>query len=297
MPERGSSPEGFRDQLLERLRNESRRTGAPVQRLQQRIAFERFLARLPADGSWVLKGGLALELRYELRSRQTRDIDLRVDTEPSTAIASLRNALNIDVADHFLFMITGTSTLEGAPGGTERVHVIARIAGIQLAAFHVDVSAGDALVGPAELLEGSELLAFAGYQPLRFPAYPIAQHLAEKPHAYSLPRANENTRVKDFVDLVLMAEREVVAGDRLLESMRGTFATRNSHPIPDTLPEPPTSWSAAYHRLASSFDGLMATELAAGFQLVRAFWQPVLDGTALSLVNQLFTTAGVMKVG
>ena len=49
-PDRGKTPIGFKTQLLQRLRNEARRTGIPVQRHQQRIAFERLLARLPRDG-------------------------------------------------------------------------------------------------------------------------------------------------------------------------------------------------------------------------------------------------------
>lgn len=283
MPEHGASPEGFRDQLLARLRNESRRSGAPVQRLQQRVAFERLLARLPTDGSWVLKGGLALEFRYGLRSRQTRDIDLLVDTRPETAPASLQDILAINTADHFHFAIGGTSVLEGAPGGTERVDVIARIAGIQFAAFHVDVSAGDALVGPVDVLEGSDLLAFAGHQSVRFPAYPIAQHLAEKLHAYSLPRANENTRVKNFVDLVLIAEREVVDGARVLASTQRTFSLRNTHPLPSALPQPPGTWAGAYRRLAAEAAGLTERELAAAFLFVERFWQPVLGRRANGL--------------
>lgn len=59
LQERGGTPSGFRTQLLQRLRNEALRAGIPAQRLQQRIAFERLLARLPHDGEWVLKGGFA----------------------------------------------------------------------------------------------------------------------------------------------------------------------------------------------------------------------------------------------
>ena len=60
-PERGRTPSGFRTQLLQRLRNEALRAGIPAQRLQQRIAFERLLARLPTDGDLILKRGFALQ--------------------------------------------------------------------------------------------------------------------------------------------------------------------------------------------------------------------------------------------
>jgi hypothetical protein len=48
------------------------RDGIPAQRLQQRIAFERLLGRLPREDGWVLKGGFALQLRYGLQARPTR---------------------------------------------------------------------------------------------------------------------------------------------------------------------------------------------------------------------------------
>ena len=81
-PERGKTPTGFRTQLLQRLRNEALRTGIPVERHQQRVAFERLLARLPVDGDWILKGGLALQFRYGLHSRSTKDVDLRITIAP-----------------------------------------------------------------------------------------------------------------------------------------------------------------------------------------------------------------------
>lgn len=63
-PARGSTPAGFRDQLLQRLQTRARQEQVTVQRLQSRVAFERFLARIADDcGEWVLKGGFALELR------------------------------------------------------------------------------------------------------------------------------------------------------------------------------------------------------------------------------------------
>ena len=46
-------------------------------RLRRHLAFERLLARLfkHPSSSWVLKGGYAMELRWQ-NSRATRDVDL-----------------------------------------------------------------------------------------------------------------------------------------------------------------------------------------------------------------------------
>src|SRR5579864_4514680 len=102
--ERGSSPAGFRAQLLARLRNQAQAANVAAQRLQQRVAFERFLARLGPSGEWVLKGGFALELRYGWGSRPTRDIDLRVGADLDASLVHLRTAIAESAgADHFRF--------------------------------------------------------------------------------------------------------------------------------------------------------------------------------------------------
>ncbi len=94
---------------------------------------------------------------------------------------------------------------------------------------------------PPDILRGSDLLQFAGIAPVEFPVYPVPQHLAEKLHAYTLPRGQENTRVRDLVDLVVIAATEAVEADQLSRSVEATFAIRGTHPIPGSLPAPPAS--------------------------------------------------------
>lgn len=55
----------FRRALEDRLRNQSLSSGVSLVRPRKRVAFECPLARLETDQPerWVLKGGLALELR------------------------------------------------------------------------------------------------------------------------------------------------------------------------------------------------------------------------------------------
>jgi hypothetical protein len=280
--ERGRTSAGFRDQLLARLRNHAHKRGISVQRVQQRVAFERLLARLGHTDEWVLKGGFALELRYGWESRPTRDIDLRTTAEPHAALARLRTAIaRSKLADHFAFDLAEAGTeMQGAPGGSIRVRVVARLAGTTFADFHIDLSSGDALVGPPDLLLGSDLLLFAGIEPIRFPAYPVAQQLAEKLHAYTLPRRDQNTRIKDFVDLAAIPAMETIAGDALLASLRATFDTRATHAIPAALPEPPTAWSAAFARLVAESPFANGVDLHEAHVRAARFWDPVLSGAA-----------------
>jgi len=71
------SSASFRQSLESRLQTISKETGIDLQRVRRKVAFERFLARLFATQPypWVLKGGYALEVRFET-SRATKDLDL-----------------------------------------------------------------------------------------------------------------------------------------------------------------------------------------------------------------------------
>lgn len=284
--ERGRTPAGFRIQLLQRLRNEALRAGIPAQRLQQQVAFERFLVRLPEDGEWVLKGGFALQLRYGLQARPTRDVDLRTLSEPVAGLDRMRRSIaRMPVDDNFSFEFAETSReMQGAPGGSVRARVVARVAGLEFVTFHIDLASGDALADPPDRFQGSDLLQFAGISPVTFPIYPIAQHLAEKLHAYTLPRRQENTRVRDLVDLMIIAGTETVETERLARSVQATFAARRTHPIPSQLPGPPAAWAQPFKNLAVEAEILPAADLWEGYRLVAQFWDPYLAGRTVHMV-------------
>ena len=75
---RYQSATALRQALTQRIANEARTTGVARDRLWRMIAFDRLLARLiaVAPDTWILKGGLALDLRLGSRARTTQDIDL-----------------------------------------------------------------------------------------------------------------------------------------------------------------------------------------------------------------------------
>lgn len=282
-PERGATPAGFRNQVLARLRNQAAQQGTNAQRLQQRVAFERLLARLAPSGAWILKGGFALELRYGWEYRPTRDVDLRIDHPIEEALERLRAALTeVDAGDHFTFELgAAVEELQGAPGGSVRVRVTARLAGIVFNEFHIDLSAGDPMLGEPEILVGSGLLDFAGIPRVRFPVYPIAQQLAEKLHAATQPRKHAR---QDFVDLIVTTSREKVTADELCRALQATFEARGTHELPVALPPPPETWAEAFGNLASQLADAPTTKLEAGHQIASRFWNPVLSGEATALV-------------
>jgi hypothetical protein len=73
----------LRTALEERLRGIAREEAVDLQRLRRQVAFDRFLTRLFSrpGSSWVLKGGYAMELRFQT-ARATKDLDFTVRTVP-----------------------------------------------------------------------------------------------------------------------------------------------------------------------------------------------------------------------
>lgn len=270
----------FRRALEDRLRTQSLKTGAPLVRLRKMVAFDRLLARLIAvqADAWVLKGGLALQLRLGDRARTTKDIDLHARVEQQSIYDTLINASALELGDWFQFEVAQSDTLSpDQVGGAIRFDVQALLDGRPFEKFHVDIGASDPVVEPIEIIAAPPLLEFADIPVTLIPCYPLSQHIAEKVHAYTFLRlSGENSRVKDLIDILLMAELGQMQGQLLRRALQATFSVRNTHALPDRLPDPPEDWDAPYRRLAKEQNMHFDTLPDAG-QAVKAFIDPVLQ--------------------
>jgi hypothetical protein len=122
----------FRQALETRLNGISRSHGTSLVRLRKSVAFDRLLARLvaTATGRWVLKGGLALDFRFGVAAKPTKDIDLAVEAGEEAATADLLAASALDLGDFFTFSIERTAKLDQLlEGSAVRFHVRADLAG------------------------------------------------------------------------------------------------------------------------------------------------------------------------
>ena len=201
-----------------------------------------------------------MELRLRI-ARTTRDIDLAVRPSPGkakpwdeVAIRSLlERAAGINLQDGFEFAIgAATLDLDAAPYGGSRFPVEAQMAGRRFASFHLDVSTGDVLREPFEILEGRDWLGFAGILKAKLPAISREEQFAEKLHAYTLPRTGRpNTRVKDFVDMILLLDSGTIDPVRLAESIQSTFRRRGTHDVPPSLSAPLSSWEEPFGEMAA----------------------------------------------
>jgi hypothetical protein len=274
----------FRQALEARLREQSIRNGVPLTRLRKTVAFDRFLARLVKGGpiSWLIKGGFAMQLRLGDRARTTKDIDAATTkhVNPDRVPVSLRRAASIKLADWFTFEVSHPSPVAtGAPHGGLRFPVQCRLDGRDFERFHLDVGLGDPVVGRPRKLNGPPLLAFAGIRPTRVPCYPLSVQIAEKVHAYTRSYAGGgSSRVRDLVDILLIASVAPLSRRRILSALHSTFQARATHDLPPAVPAPPANWAGAYKKMARELN-LVWPNVAEAGKAGACFLNPVLQET------------------
>jgi hypothetical protein len=105
--------------------------------------------------------------------------------------------------------------------------------------------------------------------------YPIETQVAEKLHAYTMPRTRPNSRVKDLPDLALLATVRPLRASRVRVAIERTFEYRSTHPVPLFVPEPPEDWASVYSAMAAE-DALPWRRLDDLMSAVHAFLDPVL---------------------
>jgi hypothetical protein len=109
--------------------------------------------------------------------------------------------------------------------------------------------------------------------------YPVETHLAEKVHAYTMPRQRLNSRVKDLPDMALLATIRAIDAAQLRAAVAKTYSFRGTHTAPIALPPPPDAWEAPYREMARE-NRLAWTSLDEVASATRAFLDPVLGDAA-----------------
>ncbi|MGH8775066.1 MAG: nucleotidyl transferase AbiEii/AbiGii toxin family protein [Jiangellaceae bacterium] len=185
-------------------------------------SFERIVARLEAaePGRWVLKGGMALEVRLRDDARLTKDIDLGLREDVAGAAdlhERLIDALTADLdGDGFELAPGSPAPLREDGGGhlTLRLKVAAGLAGRPFGAIQLDVSPRAYELDATDVVTLPNMLDIAGVPAPLVEIVQIHRHSAEKLHAMLRDFGDrQNSRVRDLVDpaAVAAATRQVWA--------------------------------------------------------------------------------------
>lgn len=283
---RYETPAAFKAALEHRLRE---RAPGAITRTRQLVVFSRFLARITKTmgRSVTLKGGVVLELRLPEKARTTKDIDLGLHDTPSELVLDrLQDAARLDLGDFMGFEVKADPERPTIDNPSMlykgyRFRASCQLAGKEYGGrmFGIDVSLGEPITRTVEELVTEDWLGFAGIAPPIVRVYPVETHIAEKLHAYTMPRTHPNSRMKDLPDLALLGTVGTIHRATLLAAIDETFRPRGTHAVPRMVPEPPAEWSAQYPRLAQE-QALPWKTLSELLGRVREFLNPVLSSAS-----------------
>jgi len=254
------TPQALRTALEARIRNESAATGLSSDRLRRRVIFQRIVTRLQRaePGRWVLKGGMALEVRLRDAARLTKDIDLGLRDETLNG-EDLRERLVDALArdadgDGFSFAVGPPSQMADDGGGdlTWRVAVSVDLAGRSFGGIRLDVSPRAHELEATDTVPLPNSLDFAGVETVDIEIVDVHRHAAEKYHAMLKDFGErENSRVRDIADLMLLRESGLLSKTLLAPAVAAVWAERESTAPPTAFPNLPASWLERYERLAA----------------------------------------------
>ena len=254
------SPRALRTALEHRLVTRSKESKIPLDRLRRRVMFERLVLRLERaePGVWVLKGGMALEVRLGDQARLTKDVDLglRGITADAGAIRErLIDALGEDVdGDGFVFEVgvVKRTAEDGAGLVSWRAGVKVSLAGKQFGGIKVDISPRPYELVATDRMTIPTALDFAGAEPVEMEVIDIHRHAAEKLHAMLRTyQDGGSSRVRDLIDLMLLLEHERLVPAILARTVTTVWQERDHVPPPQPFPGLPQGWPTPYEQLAT----------------------------------------------
>jgi Nucleotidyl transferase AbiEii toxin, Type IV TA system len=215
-----------------RLLNVAKATGTDFNLVLVRFALERLLFRLSTSAHsdrFVLKGALLFTLWYDLPHRATRDADLLGfgPSDTGSMAGVFRDIASVAADDGIVFdpasVRVGVIRKDAGDGGV-RVTLNGKLANARCVA-QVDVGFGDAITpGPTDAVYP---VLLDDLPAPRLRTYPVYTVVAEKLHAIVV-LGMVNSRLKDYLDLVVIMEREALDEPTLALAIAATFQRRGT---------------------------------------------------------------------
>ena len=182
-----------------------------------------------ADGPrFMVKGGVALELRLRDRARATKDIDVILRNKESDLADALEQALTVDPYQGFSFRRKGEPLL--LDNGAVNVEFAVAYRGQPWTSITVDVAHAEAGESDVEWVEAIALTdAFGVTGPAQLPCLPIRFHVAQKLHGMTQPGLDEQFDADRFgLWLEVMMESGAAVAAQKLARRTSIWRSRGS---------------------------------------------------------------------
>ncbi|HEX8452703.1 MAG TPA: nucleotidyl transferase AbiEii/AbiGii toxin family protein [Longimicrobium sp.] len=221
--------------------------------------------------AFIVKGGVALELRLRLRARTTKDFDATFRDEFGEMLEALDRALAEPYGD-FRLMCRGEIRDLGRKA--KRIEIRLEYHGRPWATVPMEVSAGDSQDVEAELVPATDLSELGIDGPEYIHCLSARYQIAQKIHAATTPpldgRANE--RYRDLIDLWLLRELGTKLVD-VREACEDVFRRRAMQPWPPVVVVP-AGWAEPFTRLAAEV-GLPTHDVEEAAQNLREYVEEI----------------------
>lgn len=222
-----------------RLLNLAKAEGSDFNGVLIRYTLERLLYRLSLSSHadrFLLKGALLFAIWYDMPHRPTRDADLLGfgSSELHLIQKMFQEIASIAVDDGIEFDANHIQVAEirkdaGYRGA--RVTIPATLANARSNA-HIDIGFGDAVT--PEPVQATYPVLLPDLPAPHLKTYPVYTVIAEKLHAIVL-LGMTNSRLKDYLDLSILVQREELDQEILARAIQATFQ-RRSTPLPAHVP-------------------------------------------------------------
>jgi hypothetical protein len=199
-------PRRLQERLEKTLARLERDQGIDQERLRRWVSFLAIcgvLERALADGlvgTYYIKGGVAMELRFAQRARATKDLDIGIEGTRASRLQTLSEVLKMGF-DQFTFRVKPRT--RDMVAGRYRSHPGG--GGVQTRSWQtIDVDLGPATFGHTDLIEpkvhGLAELGIPVTSPVR--CLKLADQVAQKLHACTGPFSLG--RARDILDIILI---------------------------------------------------------------------------------------------
>jgi len=241
------------ERLEKRLARVARERGLDQERLRRWVSFLALCGVLERAveerilGSYFLKGGVALELRFAEEARATKDLDLGLEGPRGSRADLFRRALELGF-DAFTFRLKPQQSRVLEQADTVRVSVAIAYRTRAWQTIEIDLGpAGAHTVDFVEpRVEGLAELGLLVPSPVR--CLGLAEQVAQKMHACTSPRSAGRSR--DVLDILLVEMLEGLDYVRVSEAAARVFAARGTHQFPSEFAMP-AEWRPEVEALAA----------------------------------------------
>ncbi|MGS0740421.1 nucleotidyl transferase AbiEii/AbiGii toxin family protein [Glaciimonas sp. GG7] len=222
-----------------RLLNIAKAQNVDFNQILIRFALERILYRISLSkhaDHFLLKGALLFNLWYDMPHRSTRDVDLLGfgASDLESIAQTFHDIASIDVADGITFdpvTLNVEEIRKEAGYAGARVLITGEISKARCKT-QIDIGFGDAVTpGPVDAVYP---VLIADLPAPRLRTYPVYTVVSEKLHAITL-LGMTNSRLKDYLDIWVLLDREALDVDTLAKAIAATFARRGMS-IPAAIP-------------------------------------------------------------